>query len=308
MEIISNTLKFQLNTGTAVAIGKFDGVHIGHRVLLEDIVTTARKRGLASVVLTFSPSPESLFAGKKLPELTTLNEKREIFSNMGVDFLIEFPMTIESAATEPEDFVERFLVKQMCAKYIAAGSDLSFGKMGKGNSDLLEDCAKQYGYETHIIDKIEYKGIEISSTLIRNTIESGNMELATELLGHPYSLIGIVEHGRKLGRTIGMPTANIYVEPGKIIGPNGVYYSQTIVDGVTYASTSNVGIKPTVVEEGRLTCETFLYNYDGDLYGKNIEVRLLKFVRPEMKFDSIDALKNQMERDIEGGRIYGLQE
>jgi len=304
MEIISNTIDFKLNRDTAIAIGKFDGVHIGHRVLVEDIVTTAQKRGLASVVFTFSPSPESLFAGRKLPELTTMEEKRDILSSLGVDILIEFPMNYDTAATEPELFVSRYLVNQMRAKYIAAGSDLSFGKKGLGNATLLEDMSAEYHYECDIIDKILYQGQDISSTLIRSHVEQGDMEVVEKLLGRPYSITGEVAHGRKLGRTIGMPTANVYIPEDKIVGPKGVYYSRTHVDERTYASTSNIGIKPTVIDAGDLCCETYLYDYEGDLYGKHITVELLKFTRPEMKFGSVDELKAQMERDIAGGAKY----
>lgn len=304
MQIILGTTDFQLNRDSAIAIGKFDGIHIGHKYLVEDIVTTAKRRGISSVVFTFSPSPESLFAGHKLPELTTTEEKRMAFEQMGIDVLIEFPMTFETAATEPDLFITKYLVKQMRAKYIAAGADLSFGKKGLGNAALLEDMSKEYGYECNIIDKILYEGTEISSTLIRETVEKGDMELVTALLGSPYKVSGEVSHGRALGRTIGMPTANVLIPEGKIIGPKGVYYSKTIVDGVCYTSTSNIGIKPTVVNEGALCCETYLYGYDGDLYGKNIEVQLMKFVRPEMKFGSVEELKAQMQMDIAGGEAY----
>lgn len=305
MKIISGITEFQLDSPSAVAIGKFDGVHLGHRLLLDRIIAASdRNPDVKSVVFTFNPSPESLFAGQALKELTTISEKRLIFDRMGVDVLIEFPMNHQTAAIRAHDFTQRYLVERMCASLIVAGSDVSFGYMGEGNADTLIRLGRDYGYECEIIDKVTYKGVPISSTRIRNAIEAGEMEQVTAMLGFPYRISGFVTHGRHLGHEIGMPTANVILAPDKMTGPNGVYYSRVYTaDGVFHGIT-NVGVKPTVMNDELLCCESFLYDFDRDIYGEYIEVELLKFVRPERRFDSLDELKEQMQKDIEGGRAF----
>ena len=304
MQIISGTSTFQINKPTAVAIGKFDGIHLGHMMLIDHIKKAASDKGLQSVIFTFNPSPESFIFGRSMPELTTVNEKRAIFEKLGIDILIEFPMNHETAATDPTLFIERYLHEQMKAAYIVAGHDVSFGDRGKGNAALLMKYSDICGYECDIVDKVTYDGIDISSTRIREAVENGDMELASKLLGKPYSIAGAVSHGKKLGRKIGMPTANVYVAPDKITGPNGVYFSRVITDDGVYNSVSNVGVKPTVSDDELLCIESYLLDFDGDMYGKYIEVELLKFSRPEMKFSGIDELKAQMESDIAAGKIY----
>ena len=316
MQIISGITDFQLNSPSAVAIGKFDGVHLGHRMLIEDIVRYSEEHGgVKSVVFTFNPSPESFFAGQSFPELTTVSEKRHIFERMGVDVLIEFPMDQDTVHTSPKEFISVYLVTKMKAAYIAAGSDISFGDKGLGNADTIREGGIKFGYESNIHDKITYNGEDISSTRIREAVESGDMITASAMLGSPYRVTGTVSHGRHLGHRLGMPTANLIIPPDKITGPKGVYYSKVFTGTGVYASISNVGIKPTISESGSsewslnvceelLCCESYIYDFDSDIYGDYIEVELLEFIRPEMRFDSIDELKAQMERDIESGKKY----
>ncbi len=302
MKIISGITDFQLNSNTAVAIGKFDGVHLGHRVLIEQIVSlAAADPELKSVVFTFNPSPESLFAGHALPELTTVSEKRMIFDRMGVDVLIEFPMNMDTAAITAEDFIGSYLVERMQAVYICAGSDVTFGYKGEGNAQLLSDLSREYDYRCYIHDKVTYKDIEISSTRIRDELDKGNMREVTALLGTPYRITGTVSHGRNVGHSIGIPTANVIVPPDKMTGPNGVYYSRVYTKDKIHPAITNIGVKPTIIDDELLCCESYLYGFDGDLYGDYIEVELLEFVRPECKFKSIGDLKDHMERDIIGG-------
>jgi len=192
----------------------------------------------------------------------------------------------------------------MNAVYIAAGADVSYGKFGKGDADLLESLGTVHSYRCHIVDKVMYEGVEISSTLIRNAITEGRMEYAQALLGGPYMISGRVAHGRKLGRTIGIPTANVYLPDGKIMGPKGVYYAVFHMGEKSYPATVNVGVKPTVSDDERLCCESYLYNFSQDIYDEEVTIELLKFVRPEMKFGSVDELVLQMNRDISGGALY----
>lgn len=300
MQIVEQTTEFRLSGRSAVAIGKFDGVHIGHQKLIHKIIEQ-KNRGLLATVFTFDTSVAAFFGGEE-KELTTALEKRRIFEQMGVDILIEFPLNLKTAATEPAEFVRRYLAEQMRAAYICAGTDLSFGKNGAGNFALLGKYADRYGYRAELIDKVRIDGNVVSSTGVRAAVRRGNMEYVSHMLGVPYSVSGRVEHGKKLGRTIGMPTANLVPEEDKLLPPSGVYFSRVLVDGLTYRGISNVGCKPTVGDGHTVSVETYLYDFEEDLYGKDITVYLLAFRRPEMKFDSVEHLRRQMEADIAAGR------
>ena len=303
MQIIEQTTAFGLPGRSAVALGKFDGVHLGHRALIHKIMEQKR-RGLLATVFTFDMSAAAFFGGEE-KELTTREEKRRIFRQMGVDVLIEFPLNPETAATEPEEFVRRYLAGQMQAAYLCAGPDLSFGKKGAGDYALLDRHTAEYGYQVELIDKVMVDGEEVSSTRVREAVRRGEMEAAARMLGVPYSVTGNVEHGMRLGRTLGMPTANLLPEADKLLPPNGVYYARVAVDGVDYKGISNVGCKPTVSDRQMMGVETYLYDFDGDLYGRDISVQLLAFRRPEMKFDGVAGLKAQLDMDIVAGAAWG---
>lgn len=303
MQIICDTTEFELQTQTAVAIGKFDGLHRGHMTLLSCILEQ-KKQGLSAVVFTFYPSASAFFGNKEEKELTTRDEKRKLFEAMGIDILIEFPLNTTTAAISPEDFISRILCGQMHTKFIAAGTDLSFGAKGRGNCFILEKFAVELGFQVQIIDKVIYEGREISSSYVREVVENGDMGIASELLGRHYSFEGTVESGRKLGRRLGMPTLNQYPRPEKLLPPRGVYYSQVLFEGGTYIGITNIGLKPTVNDTPSISVETYLYDFDRDMYGKEIVTELLQFKRQEQKFATIQELKAQMERDIEEGRLF----
>ena len=302
MQIIEKTTEFRLSEPSAVAIGKFDGVHLGHRELIRKITEQKSENRLATV-FTFDTSAAVFFGGED-KELTTIAEKRRIFEEMGVDILIEFPLNRETAATEPEEFVRRYLAAQMHTAYLCAGDDLSFGKGGAGNYDLLEKYARVYGYRVEMIDKVKIDGEAVSSTRVRDAVRSGQMDTAARMLGIPYSVSGLVEYGKQLGRTIGMPTANLIPEQSKLLPPSGVYYSKALIEGRMCRGITNVGCKPTVNDGHAVGVETYLYDFSGDLYGRDITVYLLAFRRPEIKFDNVEQLKKQMEADILAGRDY----
>ncbi|MCH5344073.1 MAG: bifunctional riboflavin kinase/FAD synthetase [Acetatifactor sp.] len=297
MEIIAGTTDFYLEKETAVAIGKFDGVHIGHRRLLEEILSQKRS-GLAACVFTFDPAPSVLFGRSDGRELTTREEKRVLFERMGIDILVEFPLTMETAAMEPECFVREILAERMNTRFLAAGTDLSFGAGGRGNASLLESLSPQLEFCVKIIGKVCVDGKEVSSSLIRNQVEQGDMPYAGRLLGMPYPIMGSVVHGNRIGRTLGFPTINLLPPPDKLLPPNGVYLSDVTCGGRKYHAISNVGCKPTVTEELVMGVETYLYDFDGELYGEFVEIYLKEFKRPERKFDSLEALKEQLAQDI----------
>lgn len=301
MEVIANTTEFYLEKDTAVAIGKFDGVHIGHRRLLEEIIAQ-KKNGLAACVFTFDPAPAVLFGKSDGRELTTTEEKRCLFERMGVDILIEFPLTFETAAMLPEEFAVEVLAKRMNTRFVAAGTDLSFGAQGRGNTSLLAGMGQKLGFSVKTIDKVCLEGQEVSSSLIRSQVEAGNMEFAERLLGMPYPVMGKVVHGNRIGRTLGFPTINLLPAENKLLPPNGVYGSEVLYRGRKYHAVSNVGCKPTVTDQPIMGVETYLYDFDWDIYEEPVEVYLKEFRRPERRFESLEALKAQLMSDIEAGK------
>ncbi len=303
MQIIHDTTDFYIDDKTAVAIGKFDGVHRGHEALLSRILEKKRDK-MKTVVFTFHPSASVFFGHALGGELTTREEKRTCFEKMGIDILIEFPLNIQTAATPPEEFVREILVKRMNTGFIASGKDLSFGKGGKGNSRLLTEMSAEYGYQVCVIDKVYYEDREISSTYVREMVEKGDMAGTRALLGRYYSFEGVVEHGNRLGRRLGMPTMNLYPRPEKLLPPWGVYYSRLHYEGGTYPGITNIGRKPTVNQTDIVSVETYLYDFDKDMYGKDIVTELLQFKRPEQKFMNVIELKNQVGKDIAEGRVF----
>lgn len=306
MQFIAGRTHFKLGAESAVAIGKFDGIHRGHKRLLQEILQ-CREQGMLAVVFTFDPPASSFFAGKQVKELTTREEKRRRFAAMGVDVLVEFPLNQETAAMEPERFVREVLAESMNMRFIAAGSDLSFGAGGAGNAELLKKLSGRFGYRVRVIEKICENGREISSTYLREEVEKGRMENAELLLGEPYRITGEIMHGRRLGRTLGMPTINQIPEQQKLLPPNGVYYSRVRLGGKLLNGITNIGYKPTVSDERVLGAETYLYDFSQDIYGREAEVSLLHYKRPEMRFADVEQLKAQMQKDIAEGHRYFLE-
>jgi len=320
MKIISETTNIQLENDSAIAIGKFDGLHLGHRKLLSELKTRAKTGGrdLDTVVFTFEPSAAVFFGKGDIKELSTKCEKHKLFEDMGIDILIEYPLNNETAHIEAEDFIKEVLAKQLRCKMICAGEDLSFGYMGKGDFALMDSLKSEYGYETCVIDKALYLDEEISSTRIRTAVANGEMGKVCDMLGAPYSIEGEILEGRHIGRTIGFPTINICAEKEKLMPPFGVYKSRVIL-GVkrdcddklcthtsseleVYRGITNIGVNPTVADGNAVSIETHIYDFKADLYGKYVKVELLDFKRPERKFSGISELKEQIARDIEDCR------
>ena len=302
MRIIENTTEFHLENKSAVALGKFDGIHLGHRRLLERVLEQ-KSQGLQTVVFTFDTSAASFFGGET-KELSTREEKRAVFSRLGIDVLIEFPLNRGTAATEPAEFVARYLAEQMQTAYLCAGPDISFGKGGAGDYKLLSEYAGTCGYQVELIDKVRVDGEEVSSTRVRQAVREGDMEKVSAMLGAPYCVSGKVVHGRQLGRKLGMPTANILPDVRKLLPPNGVYYSRARLGDAVYRGISNVGCKPTVSDEKIMGVETYLYDFSGEVYDRDMTVELLAFRRAERTFESVEALRRQIEADVEAGRSF----
>lgn len=302
MRYIEEKTDFKLHN-SVVTLGKFDGIHIGHQMLLNHVIEL-KQQGYQSVMFTFSLHPYNLFSEKEFSMIYTNEEKLHKLQEEGLDVLIAYPFTKETAALEPEEFIEEVLVKKVDAKVIVVGNDFCFGKNRRGNVDLLIRHASKYGYKVYAYEKVEYNGRVVSSTRVREEITKGNMEAVNKMLAKPFSIRGVVVHGRKLGRTLGMPTINMIPPEDKLLPPNGVYAATIEIDGKNYYGVSNIGQKPTVSDERRTGLETFIFDYEGDLYGRELEVCLYYHQRPEMKFNGIDELKAQMEQDIQNAKKY----
>lgn len=305
MRVITGTREFQIKEPTAVTIGKFDGRHKGHQKLLREMLCFKERQGLKAAVFTFDMAPAGVMAGRVQTVITTNQERRNKMAKMGIDYLVEYPFDQETAHMQPEDFVSEVLVRQMHAKAVVVGTDCSFGYKGKGNAQLLKEMSESCGFEAVIIEKEQDDHRDISSTYVREELDLGNMEKANELLGEPYAIHGVVVHGNHIGGAIlGFPTANILPPPEKHLPPFGVYVSQVLVDGSLYRGVTNIGKKPTVAGESPVGVETFIMGLEENLYGKEIEVQLLSFERPEQKFASLEELKERIEKDKEYAAAY----
>lgn len=305
MRVITGTREFQIEEPTAVTIGKFDGRHKGHQKLLREMLCFKERQGLKAAVFTFDMAPAGVMAGRVQTVITTNQERRNKMAKVGIDYLVEYPFDQETAHMRPEDFVSEVLVRQMHAKAVVVGTDCSFGYKGAGNAQLLKEMSESCGFEAVIIEKEQDDHRDISSTYVREELDLGNMEKANELLGEPYAIHGVVVHGNHIGGAIlGFPTANILPPPEKHLPPFGVYVSQVLVDGSLYRGVTNIGKKPTVAGESPVGVETFIMGLEENLYGKEIEVQLLNFERPEQKFASLKELKERIEKDKEYAAAY----
>jgi len=303
MEYIRKTLDFKIEEPTAVTLGKFDGLHRGHELLMNTVLEYSKKYQVSSVAFTFDMPPRNRVEEIVANVLTTNDEKQYIFEKQGIDYLIECPFTTEVMSMEPKAFIE-WISKSLHMKYVVVGDDFRFGHKRAGDYHTLQEYEETYGYKTIVLDKLKDSNRDISSTYVREKIADGNIRKANELLGYNYFIKSEILHGKKLGRRIGMPTINMILPKNKLLPPNGVYVTEVLVDGKTYMGVTNVGYKPTVSEERVIGVETYIDDFNQDLYGEKIVVSFLEFIRPEMKFASIEELKAQMESDIQVARKY----
>lgn len=303
MEYIRKTLEFQIKEPTAVTLGKFDGLHRGHELLMKTVLDCSEKYHVASVAFTFDMPPRNRVEEIVANVLTTNDEKQYIFEKQGIDYLIECPFTAEVMSMEPKAFIE-WIVKSLNMKFVVVGDDFRFGHKRTGDYQTLQQYEEEYGYKTIVLDKLKDSNRDISSTYVREKIADGNLRKANELLGYNYFIKSEILHGKKLGRRIGVPTINMILPENKLLPPNGVYVTEVQVDGQNYMGVTNVGCKPTVSEERIVGVETYIDNFNQDLYGEKIVVSFLEFIRPEMKFASVEELKAQMESDIRVARKY----
>ena len=296
----------QIKTPTAIALGNFDGIHQGHKAVLQPIIDAPRlseQPNLYSSVVSFSPHPREFFSGGKLQLLTPIPQKAEILSNLGIEQLVLLPFNRDLASLSPQQFVEQILVEQLQAKLISVGSDFRFGYQRKGTAEDLKNIAAGFGITVLLNSLLKSQnhnnaGVRVSSSLIRQALSEGEMSKANMMLGRPYSLIGEVVAGQQLGRTIGFPTANLQLPREKFLPRYGVYSVDVLWGRTEIKGVMNIGCRPTVAGESPST-EVHLLNWSGDLYGQTLKVNLLKFLRPEQKFPSVEALKEQITKDCQ---------
>lgn len=298
MEYVKIEGQFPKFTRCAVTLGKFDGIHRGHRKLIQTILDRKSEYGELAVVMAFVSDRQTIL---------TSEERRILLEKMGVDVLLECPLNDQMKHMKADVFIRQILKGDLQASCVVVGEDFRFGHERKGTPQLLEKAGEKYEYDTIVVPKEMEGSRKISSTYIREELKKGNMEKVRELLGNPFFAVGTVTHGRGMGHRDFFPTANIIPPKQKLLPPNGVYVTVSHFDGTDYPGITNIGYKPTV-GEAFLGIETNLFDCDLDLYGQNCTVDFYKFIRPEQKFASFEALKAQIRKDIEAGKAYFQEE
>ncbi|MCA1927439.1 MAG: bifunctional riboflavin kinase/FAD synthetase [Calditerrivibrio sp.] len=295
MEFVKGIENFHTDVDTSLTIGNFDGIHIGHSMIINKTVECAKKNNLKSLVITFSPHPTKFF-GYDLKLLMTIEKKNRILADMGVDYHLVLDFNKELMAMDPEVFIRELLSKKFRGRFIVVGYDYRFGSRRKGDFELLKLLANKYSYTAYKFDKVVLDDITVSSSNIRKLILEGNMSLANRMLGRYYSIDGVVNRGDGIGKLLAFPTANITI--GECLIPKfGVYATIINIDGVLFNSVTNVGVRPTIPEKNELRVETHIFDYDGNIYGKMVELMFVEYLREEMKFSDFDMLKKAIEND-----------
>lgn len=289
--------------GLVVTIGSFDGVHLGHRAILDAVVRRARAINGTAAVLTLRPHPREFFSPEHAPSLLTHTAKKlELFGTAGINAVLVLRFNSEVANLEPESFVQEIIVNRCAAKCVVVGHDFRFGRKARGNFDLLRDLAPRLGLEVEQVPPLLMDGERISSTLIRERLLLGDLVKAEAFLGRPYSLVGKVVEGRHIGSTIGFPTANIQPHHSAIPA-QGVYICEAKLGGNSYPAAVNIGVAPTIRNED-LTIEAFLLDFSGRIEGHEIELVFRERLRNEIKFPTVQDLIAQIHRDVEATRSY----
>jgi len=296
MIIINKDLKDIQNSNNYIALGSFDGLHLGHLSLIYKVVEIAKKNNGRSMVFTFKNHPKTLLNKKNVPKLLMDNNRKvEVLKTHKVDIVCFQEFDLEFMKMSPEEFV-KFLVLKYNIKGFVVGFNYKFGYKNLGDVELLQKLKNKYGYELYVMEPCTYKTQVISSTRIRRSLEAGDVFEASKMLGLPYTLAGEVIHGKKLGRTIEFPTANLNYNENFILPKVGVYYTNIKVNNSIYKGITSVGNNPTV--EGKtLTIETYILDFNNDIYGQKIEVGFIKKIRDVKKFHNVEELKSQLEKD-----------
>ncbi|MBY0516198.1 MAG: bifunctional riboflavin kinase/FAD synthetase [Bacteriovoracaceae bacterium] len=296
------------NPGLTITFGNFDGVHSGHRKLIQLIKSESQKSGTKLAVMTFVPHPRKILqANASRFLISSYMKRREILSELGVDYLIELPFTRDFSTQNAKDFLDKYVLSYPAIKSMYLGWDFAFGANKAGDSELVKEHCKKTNISVYECPAYETNSSKVSSSIIRSLIETGDISSANDLLGRPFSLSGIVIKGEGRGKKIGIPTANLQIDRDLLIPATGVYVTQTSFSGMNYRSVTNVGHNPTFSEDRALSVETHIIDFNGDIYGENIEVNFYSRIRSEMKFSSVNELVAQVRKDIDFSSEFSIE-
>lgn len=302
MLVIKDSDKPEYNKNSVVTVGTFDGIHLGHKKIISDLIKIKNEKNLRSVVVTFDPHPQIILRNKnvEIKLLSTTEEKLLEFEKLGIDLVYILNFTKEFSEIRAEDFYKHYLIDTVGLTDIVFGYDHNFGRNREGNYDTLKDFSKKYGIETHKVDEFKINGDKVNSTTVRSFLQEGDVEKVVYILGHNYYLTGKVVYGDKRGSSIGFPTANIRpFSEYKLIPKNGVYFVSVEVKGKKYSGMMNIGKRPTIAEQSGIFLEVNIFNFNENIYDENIKVEFVKYLRDEKKFNSLDELVSQLNKDKE---------
>ncbi len=297
MEVFTDIKNINIDQ-SVICVGTFDGLHQGHMVVINKTIEHAKRINAKSIVFTFWPHPhEVIFPNKPVYYLNTFQEKIDLFSKSGIDYLVLYPFNKDFSNKTSKEFIEEFLVKQLKMKFFVIGYDHQFGKEREGKYERMIHCAEALNFGIERVEQQSISSEYVSSTKIRNLIKDGELVLANQLLGYTYFTSGEVIKGKQIGSSIGFPTANVRIAPNKIIPKTGVYIVESVIKHQNFKGIANIGFNPTINGDKQLGLEVHLFGINKKLYGENIKVFFQKRIRNEIKFNSIDLLKTQIEED-----------
>ncbi|MCD5413602.1 MAG: bifunctional riboflavin kinase/FAD synthetase [Clostridiales bacterium] len=303
MNIIKENAQINTSIARGVALGNFDGIHIGHQELLNTLVDKCNALKIESCIYTFDNHPLSIINNVIPSQITNFDIKNKIFESLSIDTVVYEKFDKRIMKLNPQEFMEEVLVEKLHAKIVVVGFDFRFGFKGEGDVNLLSQLGKKYDFTLYVISPVKIDSEKVSSSLIKRYIKEGNMTKVKKLMRRYFSLEGVVVKGKRRGRELGFPTANISIDKKQILPKEGVYATYVNVDGKTYFGATSIGKNPTFSAD-RISIETFILEYDGSLYGKKIGIEFVKKLRNQIKFDNIDALKTQLSMDVESVKKY----
>jgi len=304
MKIFHGTENANIQKPTVLTLGVFDGLHLGHQKIMQTVVERAAEVGAAPTAITFDPHPRAVLHPETAPPLLqTLDQRLANFEVLGVEQAIVVHFDREFANQPADDFLHEIIHDRLHAKEVYLGKGFAFGKNRGGNIELLREMSKELGFFADEVSEVQLRGHRISSSKIRDLLDTGHVNLARRMLGRPYGVEGVIVRGNRRGHTIGFPTANLHPH-NRVIPKFGVYATASLVDGVWRKSITNIGVRPTFGKDLEPSIESYIFDFDGDLYGDVLRVRFLHRIRDERKFSGIDELKDQIERDTHRALNY----
>ena len=304
MRLFHGTENAEIQRPTVLTLGVFDGLHLGHQLIMHTVVERARALGAVPTVITFDPHPRAVLHPESAPPLLqTFDQKTEAFGVLGIEQTIVVRFTKEFASIQADQFLREVVKDRLHAKEVYLGKGFAFGHNREGNIDLLRKLGDELGFVAGEVPEVRLRGKRVSSSKIRELLTRGQVNLARRMLGRPYGVEGLVERGAERGHKLGFPTANLHPH-NRVIPRNGVYVTGTLIEGQWRRSVTNIGLRPTFGEATEPSVETYVMNWDGDLYGDVVRVRFLYRLRDERKFTSIEELKAQIKRDVERANSY----